>query len=328
MPKSTLVIIPTYNEIDNVTTITGRLLAAEPAVDILVVDDNSPDGTGEKADELAAANTNLHVLHRTTKDGLLGAYLAGFSWGLERDYDVLVQMDADGSHAPEQLHLLLEQVDDGADVVIGSRYVPGGEVVNWPKDRFILSRGGNIYIGVALGTGLTDMTAGYRAYKREVLEALDMDSLSKKGYIFQVESAFRAHQMDFDVREVPITFTERTAGESKLDGSFVKDSLMEVTKWGFEHRTTQVKDFASEIAKLTRYELSRSQYAGLGSRVRASAQRMGELAGEVNKLLAYEFQHSGISRIITNAREAGTQTREFGKEMTGLAKHETGLGSK
>lgn len=162
MPKSTLVIIPTYNEIDNVTMITGRLLAAAPDVDILVVDDNSPDGTGDKADELAAANSNLHVLHRTTKDGLLGAYLAGFAWGLERDYEVLVQMDADGSHAPEQLHLLLEQIDDDADLVIGSRYVPGGEVVNWPKDRFILSRGGNIYIGLALGTGLTDMTAGDR----------------------------------------------------------------------------------------------------------------------------------------------------------------------
>lgn len=158
----TLVIIPTYNELENLPLITGRVRAAAEDVDILIVDDNSPDGTGQAADELAAGDTNIHVLHREGKGGLCGAYVAGFRWGLERDYDVLCEMDADGSHAPEQLHLLLEEIAAGADLVIGSRYVPGGEVVNWPKNRWVLSKGGNIYISLALGAGLSDMTAGYR----------------------------------------------------------------------------------------------------------------------------------------------------------------------
>lgn len=226
----TLVIIPTYNELENLPLITGRVRAAAEDVDILIVDDNSPDGTGQAADELAAGDTNIHVLHREGKGGLCGAYVAGFRWGLERDYDVLCEMDADGSHAPEQLHLLLEEIAAGADLVIGSRYVPGGEVVNWPKNRWVLSKGGNIYISLALGAGLSDMTAGYRAFRREVLEAVNLDELSDAGYIFQVDMAWRVVRAGFDVREVPITFTEREIGESKLDGSFVKDSLLEVTK--------------------------------------------------------------------------------------------------
>ena len=155
LEASTLVIIPTYNEIENLPLITGRVRAAVPEVHILIVDDNSPDGTGDKADEFAAQDDHIHVLHREGKGGLLGAYIAGFEWGLERDYQVLCEMDADGSHAPEQLHLLLEEVDKGADLVIGSRYIPGGETVNWPASREYLSRLGNIYISVALGAGLS-----------------------------------------------------------------------------------------------------------------------------------------------------------------------------
>ena len=221
----TLVIIPTYNERDNLPLITQRVRSAAPDVDILIVDDNSPDGTGDLADDFATNDEQIFVLHREGKGGLCGAYVAGFQWGLERDYQVLCEMDADGSHAPEQLHLLLAEVDRGAELVIGSRYIPGGKVVNWPKKRWLLSKGGNIYISLALGAGLSDMTAGYRAYRRSLIEALDLNELSNAGYIFQVDLAWRAVREGFDVREVPITFTEREIGESKLDGSFVKDSL-------------------------------------------------------------------------------------------------------
>ncbi|AIG64142.1 polyprenol monophosphomannose synthase [Corynebacterium atypicum] len=255
---STLVIIPTYNELGNLEPITSRLRAAQPKVHVLVVDDNSPDGTGERADELAAHDEHIHVLHREGKGGLLGAYLAGFDWGLERGFEVLCEMDADGSHAPEQLHLLLDQIDQGADLVIGSRYVRGGKVVNWPKKRWLLSRGGNIYISLALGTGLTDITAGYRAFRREVLEQIDLEQLSAAGYIFQVHLAYLVVEAGFDVREVPITFTEREIGESKLSGSFVGDSLVEVTKWGLKHRGRQLAEFGQifgEVGKLTKHSI-------------------------------------------------------------------------
>ena len=251
---ATLVIIPTYNELENLPLIVGRVRSAAPEVDVLFVDDNSPDGTGTKADEMAADDERIHVLHREGKGGLCGAYIAGFRWGLEREYDVLCEMDADGSHAPEQLQLLLDEVDQGADLVIGSRYVDGGKVVNWPKKRWALSKGGNLYISLALGADLSDMTAGYRAYRRDLLESLDLDELSNAGYIFQVDLAWRAVQGGFDVREVPITFTEREIGESKLDGSFVKDSLSEVTKWGLRHRGEQVMELSKEMGKLVAYE--------------------------------------------------------------------------
>lgn len=251
----TLVIIPTYNELGNLPLIVGRVRSAVPAVDILIVDDNSPDGTGEAADELAATDEQLHVFHREGKGGLCGAYVAGFRWGLERGYTVLCEMDADGSHAPEQLHLLLEEVDRGADLVIGSRYLPGGKVVNWPKNRWLLSRLGNLYISVALGAGLTDATAGYRAYRRELLESLDLEELSNAGYIFQVDLARRAVFGDHDVREVPITFTEREIGESKLDGSFVKDSLLVVTRWGLRRRLQQAREVWDVTSGVVRRKL-------------------------------------------------------------------------
>lgn len=246
----TLVIIPTFNEKENLPLIVDRVKNAEPdRVDILIVDDNSPDGTGVIADELAAANPRIHVLHREGKGGLCGAYIEGFRWGLSRDYTVLCEMDADGSHAPEQLHRLLDQVDQGADLVIGARYVRGGKTVNWPWYRWALSKGGNLYISLALGAGLSDMTAGYRAYRRELIESFDLDELSNAGYIFQVDLAWRAVQSGADVREVPITFTERVIGESKLSGSFVKDSLSVVTKWGLAHRRDQLRKMAASLRK-------------------------------------------------------------------------------
>lgn len=319
---STLVIIPTYNELENLPLITGRVRAAAPQVDILIVDDNSPDGTGEKAEELAEAEKQIHVLHRKKKDGLLGAYLAGFAWGLERDYDILCEMDADGSHAPEELHRLLDQIKDGADMVIGSRYVRGGEVVDWPRDRFILSKGGNLYISVALGTGLTDMTAGYRAICREVLEGIDLAALSDAGYIFQVDLAYRAVQAGFDVREVPITFTERAIGESKLDGSFVKDSLVEVTKWGVKHHGTQAVELTGELTKLARYELQRSPLAGLGGKAKNAKTFLADLAGEMGKLARYELQRSPLKNVGSQVSQTAENTRNLGEELVKITDFE------
>jgi len=222
----TLVIIPTYNELENLPLILGRVHKARPDVDVLVVDDGSPDGTGARADELALAHPDrVHVLHRTAKDGLGAAYLAAFDWGLERGYTVLVEMDADGSHAPEQLYRLLDAVDAGADVAIGSRYVEGGTVRNWPWRRLALSRTANTYARVLLGVGVRDITAGYRAYRREVLEKIDLAAVDSKGYCFQIDLTWRAISAGFGVLEVPITFKERELGVSKMSGSNIREAM-------------------------------------------------------------------------------------------------------
>lgn len=239
----TLVIIPTFNEIENLPLIVKRVHAAQPAVHILIVDDSSPDGTGELADKLAATDgaDRIHVMHRTVKDGLGAAYIAGFKWGLARDYTVLVEMDADGSHAPEQLHRLLDRLNEGADLVIGSRYVPGGTVVNWPRRRQILSRGGNVYSRLALGVKIKDITGGFRAYRRHVLETLDLSSIESHGYCFQVDLGWRTVQAGFDVAEVPITFTERELGESKMSGSIVREAAVKIPRWGLAQRMAKLR---------------------------------------------------------------------------------------
>ena len=239
--RSVLVIIPTFNERENLPLIVGRVQAAVPRAHVLVVDDGSPDGTGAVADELAAADEHVHVLHRTEKAGLGAAYIAGFRWALRGDYGVIVEMDADGSHAPEQLPRLLGRIGAGADLVLGSRYVPGGSVVNWPKRRQLLSRGGNLYSRLALGVKLNDITGGYRAYRREVIEALPLDAVASQGYCFQVDLAWRAVQQGFTVVEVPITFTERTIGESKMSGGVVREALLLVTRWGVRNRVNALR---------------------------------------------------------------------------------------
>lgn len=226
-----LVIIPTYNEADNLRLIVGRVRAATPAVDVLVADDNSPDGTGRIADELAAADPAVHVLHRPGKQGLGAAYLAGFAWGSDQGYDAVVEMDADGSHAPEELPRLLDALGD-ADVVLGSRYVTGGKTVGWPWHRHLVSRSGNVYVRLALGMPLRDATGGYRAYRTTVLDKIDLGSIESQGYCFQVDLAWRAHRNGFRVQEVPITFTERQRGHSKMSSSIVQEALWRVTVWG------------------------------------------------------------------------------------------------
>ncbi|EFV13940.1 polyprenol monophosphomannose synthase [Segniliparus rugosus] len=235
-PKRTLVIVPTYNERENIVRILPRLFTSNPDVEALVVDDGSPDGTGQIVDELAKDEPRLHVMHRTGKGGLGSAYIAGFHWGLERCFSVLVEMDADGSHAPEQLPRLLEKIDVGADLVIGSRYVPGGTVVNWPKQREILSRGANIYARLALGTHVRDITGGFRAYRAEVLRKIDLAAVESRGYCFQIDLAWRAQLAGFTVAEAPITFTEREIGYSKMSKDIVFEAFFKVAKWGVDHR--------------------------------------------------------------------------------------------
>jgi dolichol-phosphate mannosyltransferase len=245
-----LVVIPTYNERENLEIIVGRVRAATPAVDILVADDGSPDGTGRIADELAAADPHVLVLHRTRKEGLGAAYLAGFAWALARGYDVVVEMDADGSHQPEQLPRLLEALGR-ADVVLGSRWVAGGRVENWPAHRMLLSRGGNTYTRLALGIPIRDATGGYRAFRRTALEALSLQDVASQGYCFQVDLAWRAVQLGLRVVEVPITFVERVRGDSKMSGSIVRESLVRVTQWGVRHRLRQLRGLLRRPASAT-----------------------------------------------------------------------------
>ncbi|WP_149183144.1 polyprenol monophosphomannose synthase [Streptomyces sp. TRM49041] len=233
--ESILVIIPTYNEADNVEAIVSRVRSAVPEAHVLVADDNSPDGTGKIADELAASDDHTHVLHRAGKEGLGAAYLAGFRWGIERSYDVLVEMDADGSHQPEELPRLLAALD-GADLVLGSRWVPGGKVVNWPKSREFLSRGGSLYSRTLLGVPIKDVTGGYRAFRRQTLEGLGMERVASQGYCFQVDLAWRTAKAGFRVVEVPITFVERERGDSKMSRAIVVEALWRVTAWGVGHR--------------------------------------------------------------------------------------------
>jgi len=232
-------VIPTYNERENLPWVIGRLRRSCPSVEVLVVDDQSPDGTGRVADELAAADDHVHVLHRTAKGGLGAAYLAGFAWALEHGYDVVGEMDADGSHQPEQLHRLLEGLL-GADLVIGSRWIPGGSVVNWPLRREALSRGGNLYVRLLLGIDVRDATAGFRLYRRATLEKLELETVRSTGYVFQTDLVTRALRRGLTITEVPIEFVERVRGDSKMSGAVATESLRRITAWGLGERRDQV----------------------------------------------------------------------------------------
>lgn len=237
----TLVIIPTYNEVENVGVIVERVRAAVPDVHVLIADDGSPDGTGAVADSLSAKDSHVQVLHRESKDGLGAAYLAGFAWAFERDYEVIVEMDADGSHQPEQLPSLLTALES-ADVVLGSRWVPGGSVVNWPRRRMLLSRGGSLYARVLLGIPLRDITGGYRAYRSAALRVITAQEIASQGYCFQIDLARRAVTLGYTVREVPITFVERVRGESKMNRSIVIEAVTRVARWGVQRRLAMLRN--------------------------------------------------------------------------------------
>jgi glycosyltransferase involved in cell wall biosynthesis len=259
-----IIVMPTYDERQNLEIMAGRIRESTPEADVLVVDDNSPDGTGDLADKLAEADSHFHVMHRTEKAGLGRAYVAGFTWALEQGYGVIVEMDADGSHRPEDLPRLLGALagetrspagetrsgEHGADAVIGSRYVPGGTVVNWPRSREFLSRGANIYNQIMLGVSVKDATGGFRAYRAQTLRALDLGSIESAGYCFQIDMTLRVLQAGLKLVEVPITFVERERGASKMSNAVIREAFFRVARWGLAARLRGRS--AADIRRLVR----------------------------------------------------------------------------
>lgn len=235
-PQRPLVVIPTYQEAENIVTTLNRARAAVPGAAILVVDDGSPDGTADLAEAAGAEIGGVEVMRREGKSGLGSAYRAGFTWGLERDHDVLIEMDADLSHDPADLPRLLAAVAEGADLVIGSRYVPGGSTPHWPWHRLALSRWGNRYVGFALKVPVADATAGFRAYRAETLRAIDYQTTGADGYAFQVEMAYRVTRVGKQITEIPISFTDRVRGTSKMSGRIVVEAMALVTWWAIRDR--------------------------------------------------------------------------------------------
>ncbi len=248
------VLVPTYNERETLPVTVAGILAAAPEVDVVVLDDSSPDGTGDVADALAAEDERVHVLHRAVKEGLGAAYLEGFHWALDRGYDALVEMDADGSHQPRDLPRLLRAAAY-ADAVIGSRWVHGGSVVNWPLHRKVLSMGGNVYVKVFLGMPVNDATAGFRVYRADALRTMGLDDVASQGYCFQTDLTWRAVRAGLTVVEVPITFVEREVGDSKMSRQIMTESLRRITGWGVSHRMAQAKALASGVREPRWHEL-------------------------------------------------------------------------
>lgn len=238
LPGRVLVVTPTYNEVDNLAPSIDALRASGASVDILVVDDASPDGTGLLADRIAAGDPGVHVLHRTGKDGLGRAYLAGFSWALAHGYTTVVEFDADGSHPADALPTMLATLDadPAVGLVIGSRWVPGGRLVDWPAYRRRLSKAANAYARVVLRLPVHDVTAGYRAYRAEVLDEIAHQVVDSRGYCFQIDLTIRTHDAGWEIREVPITFRERRAGTSKMSGGVVAEAMWRTTVWGLARR--------------------------------------------------------------------------------------------
>jgi len=239
-PRS-LVIVPTYDEAENVHEIVGRVLDVVPAAHVLVVDDGSPDGTGDIVAAMAEEDERVHLLRRAGKLGLGTAYVAGFRWGLERQFDLLIEMDADGSHPADRLPAMIEAVagaDPADDVLlaIGSRWVPGGSVVDWPRHRELLSRGGNAYARVMLGLDVHDITAGFRVYRAEAIARMDLESVDSKGYCFQVDMTLRVHDLGGTIVEVPIQFRDRVRGVSKMSQAIVVEAMLRTTQWGLQRR--------------------------------------------------------------------------------------------
>src|SRR5215211_5146747 len=239
MPLKTLIILPTYNEIENLQPLIEEVLSRGP-YHILVVDDNSPDGTGELADKLAKKHRDrVWVLHRPGKEGLGRAYIDGFKWGLKQGYDVIFEMDADFSHNPSHLSQFMREIEGGADLVLGSRNIKGGGTRNWSPVRQVISKGGSLYAQAILFSPYRDLTSGFKAFRRRVLEALDLESVQSNGYSFQIEVTHRAHQMGFKIVETPIIFNDRKLGTSKMNGRIVAEAMLMVWKLRFSKRPTK-----------------------------------------------------------------------------------------
>ncbi len=236
-----LVVLPTYNESENIDRVLRRIRAAVPEAGVLVVDDGSPDGTADMAEQIGKAVGQIDVLRRPGKSGLGSAYRAGFAWGLQRGWDAMVEMDADLSHEPEALGSLIGALDAGNDLVIGSRYVPGGEIPDWSWHRRLLSRGGNVYAAALLGLPVTDSTSGFRAYRASILAQLDLDNLGAEGYGFQIEMVHQVLMRGGTVTEVPIRFVDRVDGKSKMSVHIVVEALGLVTLWGAQRAWRSVR---------------------------------------------------------------------------------------
>jgi dolichol-phosphate mannosyltransferase len=241
----TLIIVPTYNEVETLEAIVERITAAVPDAEVLIVDDDSPDGTGALAERLAGGYQQLRVVHRAEKDGLGRAYLVGFTHAISHGYDYVVEIDADGSHDPAELPAMLTLARDGAGLVIGSRWVPGGSIRDWPRTRQAISRAGNWYARIALRSTIRDITAGYRVYRTELLRTIHLETVSSQGYCFQVEMAWRAERAGARIVEHPIEFVERTAGSSKMHSGIVVEALLRVTGWGIADRVGRRRRRAS-----------------------------------------------------------------------------------
>lgn len=224
MTERVLVVVPTYNERVNIPLIVPAILGQDPRIEVLVVDDNSPDGTGELADRLAGENPRVHVLHRSQKEGLGKAYIAGFRWALDHGYDLVFEMDADFSHDPRFLPTFLDAIQD-ADLVIGSRYKTGVNVINWPISRLLLSLGANQYARLVTGLPLADSTGGFKCFRRQVLEAIPLERVRSNGYAFQIEMSYRAWKKGFRLKEIPIVFTDRVEGQSKMNRKIVREAV-------------------------------------------------------------------------------------------------------
>lgn len=235
----TLIAIPTYNERQSLPNTLAAIFEHSPEVEVFVIDDGSPDGTADWAEALG--DDRVHVMRRTEKAGLGPAYVAGFTWALKQDYDVICQMDADGSHRGRDLPQLLGAVRGGADLAIGSRWVRGGEVVNWPLNRNVLSRGANLYANIAIGLHVADATAGFRAYSRELLQRIDLAGVQSHGYGFQIDMTVRARRAGANIVEVPIVFVERELGTSKMSGGIIGEAFVNVARWGLQRRAAQVR---------------------------------------------------------------------------------------
>ena len=257
----TLVVIPTYNEIETLPGALDRLRAAAPNAHVLVVDDNSPDGTGGLAERRASADDHIHVLHRSEKNGLGPAYLAGFSWALASGYELICEMDADGSHRAEDLALLIQRAEmaDDPDLVIGSRWVSGGATQGWDAKRVALSKAGNLYINAMLGLGVRDATAGFRVYRASILRRMDLSRVEAMGYGFQVNMTKLVAEAGGRIVEMPITFLEREAGQSKLSGDIFSEELSLVTKWGLAKRGEQLADVAAKGLDAASQALARNR---------------------------------------------------------------------